>query len=74
MQRVGLLGRIGNISFLEKEAILRRSVFTMEGQGKGNGVPCLTVGDKEKEEVMNLKDFIMDGGCQYNEYAVVVSR
>jgi hypothetical protein len=37
----------------------------MEGHGKGNGVPCLTVGDNEKDEVMNLKDFIIDGGCQH---------
>ena len=67
MQRVSLLGRIGNISLLGEEAILRRNIFTMEEHGKGNGVPCLKVGDKEKDEVMNLKDFIMDGCCQYNE-------
>ena len=39
----------------------------MEGHGKGKGVPCITVGDREKDEVMYLKDFIMDGDCQYTE-------
>jgi len=67
MQRVRLLGRIGNISLLEEMAFLRRKVFTMDGPWKGNGVPCIAVGDREQEEVMKLKDFIMDGGCQYIE-------
>jgi len=39
----------------------------MEEPGKGNEVPCISVGDRELEEVMKLKDFIMDGGCQYIE-------
>jgi hypothetical protein len=39
----------------------------MEEHGKGNGVPCLTLGDRDQEEVMKLRDFIMDGGCQYTE-------
>jgi hypothetical protein len=39
----------------------------MEGNGKGNGIPCSSVGDREQDEVMNLKDFNMDGGCQYIE-------
>jgi len=39
----------------------------MEGHGKGNGVPCITVGDRKKDEVRYLKDFIMDGGCQHIE-------
>ena len=65
MQRVSLLGRNGYVSVLGEKAVLRRKVFTMGGHGKGNGVPCLTVGNKEKDEVMNLKDFIIDGGCQH---------
>jgi hypothetical protein len=44
-----------------EKAVLRRNVFTLEGHGKANGVPCLRVGDREKDEVMILKDFIMDG-------------
>jgi len=67
MQRVRLLGRIGNISLLGKKSVLRRNVFTIEGPGKGNGVPLITVGDREQEEVMKLKDFNMNGGCQYIE-------
>jgi hypothetical protein len=39
----------------------------MEGPGKGNGVPCFTVGNREKDEVTEVKDFNMDGGCQYIE-------
>jgi hypothetical protein len=46
----------------------------MEGPGKGNGVPCITVGDKEHGEVRKLNEFNMDGGCQYIEHAVVASR
>jgi hypothetical protein len=34
----------------------------MEGHRKGKGVPCITVGVRELEEVMKLKDFNMDGG------------
>ena len=67
MQRVRLLGRIGNISLLEEKAVLRRKVLTMEGPGKGNGIPCITVGDREHDEVRKLKDFNMDVGCQYIE-------
>jgi hypothetical protein len=67
MQRVRLLVRIVNISFFGKEAVLRRNVFTMEGPGKGKGVPCIKVGDREHDEVKKLKDFNMDGGCQYIE-------
>ena len=66
MQRVGLLRRTGHISLLQEESVVRRNVFTVEGHGKGNGVPCLTLGDREIDEVMNLKYFIMDGGCQYS--------
>jgi len=54
MQRVSLLGRIVNISLLGEKAVLRRNVFTMEGHGKGNGVPGITVGDREQDEVMKL--------------------
>jgi hypothetical protein len=64
MQRVSLLGRNRNISVLGEKAVLQRNVFTMEGHGKGYGVPCLTLGDIEKDEVKNLKDFVMNGGCQ----------
>jgi len=67
MHRVRLLGRIVNISLLGKKALLRRNVFTMEGHGKGKGVLCITGGDREQDEVMKLKDFIMDVGCQYIE-------
>jgi len=67
MQRVRLLGRIVNISLLGEKAVLRRNVFTMEGLGRRNGVPCSSVDDREQEEVTKLKDFNMDGGCQYIE-------
>jgi hypothetical protein len=67
MQRVRLLGRTGNVSVLREKAVLRRNVFTMEKHVKGNEVPCLTLGEREHEEVMKLKDFIMNGGCQYIE-------
>jgi len=39
----------------------------MEGPEKGIGVPLITVGDREQEEVMKLKDFNTDDGCQYIE-------
>jgi hypothetical protein len=39
----------------------------MEGPGKGKGVPFITMGDREHDEVKKLKDFNMDGGCQYIE-------
>jgi hypothetical protein len=67
MQRVILLGRIANISLLGEKAVLRRKVFTMEGSGKGNGIPSIKVGDREHDEVRKLKDFNMDVGCQYIE-------
>jgi len=67
MQRVRLLGRIGNISLLGERSVLRRKIFTMEEPGKGNGVPRTTLGDREQEEVMKFKYFIMDCGCQYIE-------
>jgi len=57
MQRVRLLERIGNIFLLGEKAVLRRKVFTMEGHGKGNGIPCITVGDREHDEVRKLKNF-----------------
>jgi len=74
MQRVRLLERIGNISLLGEKAVLRMNVFTMEGHGKGNGVPCITMGDREHDEVKKLKDFNMDVGCQYIELVVAVRR
>jgi len=36
----------------------------MEGPGKGNGVPCITVGDREHDEVRKLKDINMEVGCK----------
>jgi hypothetical protein len=50
-----------------------RNLFTTAGHGKGNGVPCITVGDREQGGVMNLKDFITDGTFQHTEKAVAVS-
>jgi hypothetical protein len=64
MQRVSLLGRNGNISVLWEKAVLQRNVFTMDKHVKGNGVPCLAVGENEHEKVMTLKDIIMNGGCK----------
>jgi hypothetical protein len=63
IQRVSFLGRIVNISLFGKKAVLRRNVFTMEGPGKENGVPCFKLGDGEYDEVTKLKDFYLDGGC-----------
>jgi hypothetical protein len=68
-----LLGRIVNISVLGEKTVLRRNIFTTAGNGKGNGVPCITVGDREQDELMNLKDFNTDGACQYIEQAVASS-
>jgi hypothetical protein len=64
MQRVNLLGRTVNISLLGGKAVLRRNIFMMEGLVRGNGIPCSSVGDREQEGVMKLKDFNMDGGYQ----------
>jgi hypothetical protein len=47
-----------------EKAVLRRNVFTMKGPGKGNGFPCITVGDWEQDEVRKLKNFNVDGGKQ----------
>jgi hypothetical protein len=55
------------------KAVLIRNVFTAAGHGKGNGVPCITVGDREQGGVRNLKDFNTDGSSQYIEKAVVAS-
>jgi hypothetical protein len=65
MQRVSLLVRTVNTPFLQVMAILRRNVFMTEGHGKRDGDPGSSVWEKEQEEVMKLKDFNMDGGCQY---------
>jgi len=67
MQRVMLLGRIVNISLLGEKAFLRRNVFTMGGPGRRNGIACITVDDREHDEVRKLKDFNMDVRCQYIE-------
>jgi len=53
------------ISVLGEKTVLQRNVFTMEEPGKGNGVPCITVGCREQDEVRKLKEFNMNGGCQY---------
>jgi len=66
MQHVSLLGRTGNISVLGEKTDLRRNLFKMEGHGKGNGVPCITVGDREHDEVTKLTKCNKDGGCQYS--------
>jgi hypothetical protein len=50
-----------------EKTVLRRNVFAMEGHGKGKGVPCFNVGDREHNKVTKLKGFNMDGGCQYVE-------
>jgi hypothetical protein len=70
MHRVRLLGRVGNISVLGQKTVLKRKVFTIEVPEKGNGIPCVTEGDRERHEVTKFNDFIMDGGCQYIEKAV----
>jgi hypothetical protein len=67
MRRVSVLGRTVNISFFGVKALLRRKLFTTEGYKKGNGDPCSPVREREQEEVMKLKYFTMDGGCQYIE-------
>jgi hypothetical protein len=67
MQRVRLLGRIGNISFLGEMAVLRRNVFTVEAPGEGKGIPCIKLGHREHDEVRKLKDFNMEVGCEYIE-------
>jgi hypothetical protein len=71
MQRVRLLRRIVNTSILGEKAVLRRNVFTLEGPGKGNGVPCVTERDKEQEEVMKLKNINMYDHYRNIEYADV---
>jgi hypothetical protein len=43
----------------------------MEGRWKGNGNPCISVGDKDQVEVKILKGF---NGVQYIEKAVGASR
>jgi hypothetical protein len=67
MQRVSLLGRFVNISFLGEKTVLRRNVFRMEGRWKGNGIACISVDDKLEVEVTILKNFNVDGGVQYME-------
>jgi hypothetical protein len=67
MQCASFLRGTANISLLGVRAVLRRNIFTIEGHGKGNEDPCSSVCEREQEEVMKLKDFNMDGGCQYIE-------
>jgi hypothetical protein len=67
MQRVSFLRGTANISRLGVKAHLRRNLFTMEGHEKGNGDSCSSEWNREQEEVMKLKDFTMDDGCQYFE-------
>jgi hypothetical protein len=55
MQRFSLLGRIVKIPVLGEKAVVRRNVFTLEGPGKGNGLPFITMGDNEQYEVMEWR-------------------
>jgi hypothetical protein len=57
MQRFSLLRRFVNFSVLGEKAVQQRNVFTLEGPGKGNGVRCIKVGDRDQDEVTKLKDF-----------------
>jgi hypothetical protein len=57
MQRVNLLRHIANTAVLGEKAVLRRNVFTIEGPWKGNGVPCIAVGDREQEEVTKIEEY-----------------
>jgi hypothetical protein len=50
-----------------EEAVLRRNVYTMEGPGKGNGVPCVIMGDREQDEVTKLKNINMNDCYPNNE-------
>jgi len=52
---------------LGEKTVPRMNVFRMGGHGKGNGVPCITVGNRKTDEVRYLKDFIMDDICHYIE-------
>jgi hypothetical protein len=62
MQRVGLLRWIVNTAVLGVKGVLRRNVFTVEGPGKGNGVPCFKLGEGEQDEVRKLNNINM---CDY---------
>jgi hypothetical protein len=55
---------------LGEKAFLRRNVFTMEGPGKGNGVACVTEGDREQEEVTKWKKIDMEDDYHNTESAV----
>jgi hypothetical protein len=74
MQRVRLLERNIATSVLGEKAFVGRDVLTIEGPWKGNGVSFITVGDKEQDEVKELKDFNVFSGCQYIEDAVADSH
>jgi hypothetical protein len=39
----------------------------MQGPGKGKEVPCITVGDREQDEVTKLKNFNMGYSCENTE-------
>jgi hypothetical protein len=54
MQRVRLLRRVVNTAVLGEKAVLRRKVFTVDGPGKGNGVPRYKLGEGEQDEVKQL--------------------
>jgi hypothetical protein len=45
----------------------------MEGPGKGNGVPCITTGESEQEEVTKLKNVNMNYDYHKTESAVAAS-
>jgi hypothetical protein len=60
MQRVRLLRRIVNTAVLGEKGVLRRNVFTVEGPGKGKGVPYVTTGEREQEKVTKLNNIDME--------------
>jgi hypothetical protein len=59
MQRVRLLRRIVDTTVLGEKAVLRRNVFTVEGPGKGKGVPCFKLGEGEQDDVTKLNNINM---------------
>jgi hypothetical protein len=71
MQRVRLLRRIVNTAVLGEKGVLRRNVFTVEGPGKGNGVPCFKLGEWEHDEVTELNNIIMYDHYRNTELADV---
>jgi hypothetical protein len=67
MQRVRLLRRIVNTAVLGEKAVLRRNVFTLEGPGKGNRVPCFKLGAGEQDKVTKLNNINMNDHYRITE-------